>query len=128
MSPLAAGRWPLAAGRWPLAAGRWPLAAGRWPLTDDLEGTLCTLGEGATSFAQCKRELTVRNLQRPGIGGSLFGAGETDPEPAVGRVIARGLADEHRDRHYLLVGIVREHVMISISRRSHDTIVAGWYR
>src|SRR3546814_6751348 len=56
-----------------------------------------------------QRELTARNLQGPWIGRSLFGAGETDPEPVVGRVIARGLADEHRDRHYLLVDGVDGH-------------------
>src|SRR3546814_12289198 len=32
-----------------------------------------------------------------------------DPEPVVCRVIARGLADEHRDRHYLLVDGVDGH-------------------
>ena len=82
---------------------------GRWQLAEDLEGTLRTLGERGDIIRTLQRELTARSLQRPWIGRSLFGAGETDPEPVVGRVIARGLADEHRDRHYLLVDSVDGH-------------------
>jgi len=85
------------------------VGGGRWQLADDLEGTLRTLGERGDIIRTMQRELTARNLQRPCIGRSLFGAGETDPEPVVGRVIARGLADEHRDRHYLLVDGVDGH-------------------
>ena len=82
---------------------------GRWQLAEDLEGTLRTLGERGDIIRTVQRELTARNLQRPWLGRSLFGAGETDPEPVVGRVIARGLADEHRNRHYLLVDSVDGH-------------------
>lgn len=85
------------------------VGGGRWQLADDLEGTLRTLGVRGDIIRTMQRELTARNLQRPWIGRSLFGAGETDPEPVVGRVIARGLADEHRDRHYLLVDGVDGH-------------------
>ncbi|GAA0317936.1 relaxase/mobilization nuclease RlxS [Sphingomonas oligophenolica] len=85
------------------------VGGGRWRLADDLEGTLRTLGERGDIIRTMQRELTARNLQRPWLGRSLFGAGETDPEPVVGRVIARGLADEHRDRHYLLVDGVDGH-------------------
>lgn len=85
------------------------VGGGRWQLTDDLEGTLRTLGERGDIIRTMQRELTARNLQRPWIGRSLFGAGETDPEPVVGRVIGRGLADEHRDRHYLLVDGIDGH-------------------
>jgi hypothetical protein len=85
------------------------VGGGRWQLAEDLEGTLRTLGERGDIIRTMQRELTARSLQRPWIGRSLFGAGETDPEPVVGRVIARGLADEHLDRHYLLVDGVDGH-------------------
>lgn len=85
------------------------VGGGRWQLADDLEGTLRTLGERGDIIRTMQRELTARNLQRPWIGRSLFGAGDVDPEPVVGRLIARGLADEHRDRHYLLVDGVDGH-------------------
>ena len=85
------------------------VGGGRWQLAEDLEGTLRTLGERGDIIRTMQRELTARNLQRPWLGRGLFGAGETDAEPVVGRVIARGLADEHRDRHYLLVDGVDGH-------------------
>ncbi|VVT24021.1 Type IV secretory pathway, VirD2 components (Relaxase) [Sphingomonas sp. EC-HK361] len=85
------------------------VGAGRWQLAEDLEATLRTLGERGDIIRTMQRELTARKLERPWLGRSLFGAGETDPEPIVGRVIARGLADEHRDRHYLLVDGVDGH-------------------
>jgi type IV secretory pathway VirD2 relaxase len=85
------------------------IGGGHWQLAEHLEGTLRTLGERGDIIRTMQRELTARNLQRPWIGRSLFAAGETDPEPVVGRVIARGLADEHRDRHYLLVDGVDGH-------------------
>lgn len=85
------------------------VGAGRWQLAEDLEATLRTLGERGDIIRTMQRELTARKLERPWLGRSLFGAGKTDPEPIVGRVIARGLADEHRDRHYLLVDGVDGH-------------------
>lgn len=85
------------------------VGGGRWRLADDLEATLRTLGERGDIIRTMQRELTARNLQRPWLGRSLFGAGESDPEPVVGRVITRGLADEHRDRHFLLLDGVDGH-------------------
>ncbi|HEU4961957.1 MAG TPA: relaxase/mobilization nuclease RlxS [Sphingomonas sp.] len=85
------------------------VGGGRWQLAEDLQGALRVLGERGDIIRTMQRELTARNLQRPWIGRSLFGAGETDPEPVVGRVIGRGLADEHRDRHYLLVDGIDGH-------------------
>ncbi|WP_150290001.1 relaxase/mobilization nuclease RlxS [Sphingobium estronivorans] len=85
------------------------VGAGRWQLAEDLEAALRTLGERGDIIRTMQRELTARKLERPWLGRSLFGAGESDPEPIVGRVIARGLADEHRDRHYLLVDGVDGH-------------------
>jgi type IV secretory pathway VirD2 relaxase len=121
---------------------------GRWQLAEDLEGTLRTLGEQGDIIRTMQRELTARNLQRPWIGRSLSAAGEKDPGPVVGRVIARGLADEHRDRYYLLVdGVdghahyvdigrgdaaasIREGAIVRVSTRSlevrdADRVVAG---
>lgn len=82
---------------------------GRWQLAEDLEGTLRTLGKRGDIIRTMQRELSARRLERPWIGRSLFGVGETDPEPIVGQVIARGLADEHRDRHYLVVDGIDGH-------------------
>jgi len=80
-----------------------PLGGGRWRLADGLEETLRTLGERSDIIHTMRRELSARKLERPWVGRSLFDSGDPDAEPVVGRVIMRGLADEHRDRHYLLV-------------------------
>ncbi|WP_340268173.1 relaxase/mobilization nuclease RlxS [Sphingobium mellinum] len=85
------------------------VGGGIWRLADDLEGTLRSLGERGDIIRTMQRELTARNLQRPWIGRSLFGGGDSDPEPIVGRVIARGFSDELRDRHFLIVDGVDGH-------------------
>ena len=85
------------------------VGGGNWQLGEDLEETLRRIGERGDIIRTMQRELTARKLERPWIGRSLLGAGETDPEPVVGRVIMRGLADEHNDRHYLLIDGVDGH-------------------
>ncbi|MFB0875940.1 MULTISPECIES: relaxase/mobilization nuclease RlxS [unclassified Sphingobium] len=85
------------------------VGSGIWRLADDLEGTLRSLSERGDIIRTMQRELTARNLQRPWIGRSLFGGGDSDPEPIVGRVIARGFSDELRDRHFLIVDGVDGH-------------------
>ncbi|WP_066810223.1 relaxase/mobilization nuclease RlxS [Sphingomonas asaccharolytica] len=85
------------------------VGGGNWQLAEDLEATLRRIGERGDIVRTMQRELTARKLDRPWIGRSLFGAGESDPEPVVGRVIMRGLADEHHDRHYLLIDGVDGH-------------------
>ncbi len=85
------------------------LGGGNWRLADGLEGTLRELGERGDIIRTMQRELTARKLERPWLGRSVFGAGDPDTEPVVGRVIARGFADEHHDRHFLLVDGVDGH-------------------
>lgn len=85
------------------------VGGGRWQLDDGLEATLRSLGERGDVIRTMQRELTARNLQRPWVGRSLFGGDDPDPGPIVGRVIARGPSDEHRDRHYLLVDGIDGH-------------------
>jgi len=86
-----------------------PLGGGHWRLAEDLEGTLRILGERGDIIRTLQRELAARKLDRPWIGRSRLEPGHPQPGPVIGRVIARGLADEHRDRHYLLVDGVDGH-------------------
>ena len=70
-----------------------------WRLADDLEASLRRLGERGDIIRTMQRELSRRQLARDWHGADAdLGSG-----PIVGRVVARGLADEHRDRHYLIV-------------------------
>lgn len=78
------------------------LGGGRWRLAEDLEATLRAMAERGDIIRTMQRELTARRLDREGGDRAIFG-GDPDQAPIIGRVVARGLADEHRDRHYLLV-------------------------
>lgn len=76
-----------------------PIGGGRWRLEKGLEETLRRTGERGDIIRTMQREMTARC--RAGVEQHVF-----DPaaaQPLVGRVVARGLADELRDRHYLLV-------------------------
>jgi len=76
------------------------LGGGRWRLEEGLEDTLRRMGERGDIVRLMQRELTARRLaaERPDrvISGQL-------EQPLIGRLIRRGLSDEMRDRHYLLV-------------------------
>ena len=76
------------------------VGGGRYRLADGLEDTLRRMGERGDIVRLMQRELTARRLNRPGVEQVIA---TTLSESIVGRVIHRGLSDEHRDRHYLMV-------------------------
>jgi len=76
------------------------IGGGRYKLADGLEETLRRIGERGDIIRTMQRELTRRRLDRLRADPVIAGP---DMQPVTGRVIHRGLADEHRDRHYLLV-------------------------
>jgi type IV secretory pathway VirD2 relaxase len=79
------------------------IGGGRWQLADGLEDTLRRLGERGDIIRTMQREMTARALERDGVGSRVHAGPEPGAAPIVGKVIMRGLADEHRDRHFLLV-------------------------
>lgn len=74
------------------------LPSGKWRLSDDLADTLRRMGERGDIIRLMQREMTRARVARSN---SLIHRAEHGP--LIGRLIARGLADEHRDRHFLLV-------------------------
>jgi type IV secretory pathway VirD2 relaxase len=93
------------------------IGAGRWRLAEDVEETLRRIGERDDIIRTMQRELSARKLDRPGVGQRLYDPAEGKAMPIVGRLIHRGLADEIRDRHYLLVdGIDGEVHYVPIGR------------
>jgi type IV secretory pathway VirD2 relaxase len=76
------------------------IGGGRYRLAEGLEDALRRMGERGDIIRTMQRELTARRLDRAGVEQVI--AAELR-EPLVGRVIRRGFADEHRDRHYLMV-------------------------
>jgi type IV secretory pathway VirD2 relaxase len=77
------------------------LGGGRWRLGEELEPTLRRLGEQGDIIRTLQRALKAAGVERA--------AAEQVIHPAeagasvTGRIVARGLADELRDRHYLIV-------------------------
>jgi len=83
---------------------------GRWQLAVDIEHTLRKTGERGDIIRTMQRELTARNLDRPGVEQRLYDPQAGEAAPVIGKVVMRGLSDEHRDRHYLLVDGIDGHV------------------
>lgn len=77
------------------------LGGGRWRLADDLEATLRRLGEQGDIVRTMQRALKAAGLERAGAEQVVHSA-ETGVL-ITGRIVERGLADEVRDRHYLIV-------------------------
>jgi type IV secretory pathway VirD2 relaxase len=79
------------------------IGSGRWRLDDELEATLRRVGERGDIIKTMHRELTGKGLARSAADYVVHDRSEAPTSPIVGRVVARGLADEISDRHYLLV-------------------------
>ncbi len=75
---------------------------GRWRLDPDLEATLRRMGERGDIVRTMQRAAAAAGLERSPSQWSIEPASPTSA-PLVGRVVARGLADEHTDRHHLIV-------------------------
>lgn len=80
-----------------------PIGAGRWRLASGLDDTLRRMGERGDIIRTMQREFTRASLDRAAADRAIYDPGAVDATPLVGRVVARGLADEHADRHYLIV-------------------------
>ncbi|MDX8494177.1 relaxase/mobilization nuclease RlxS [Mesorhizobium sp. VK22B] len=75
---------------------------GRWRLDDELEPTLRRLAERGDIIKTMHCELTSKGIARSAADVLVHDAGQK-AELVVGRVVARGLADEIQDRHYLIL-------------------------
>lgn len=74
---------------------------GRWTLDSELEPKLRRMGERGDIIRTLNRELAQAGIHRPPQNHAVL-----DPAQGreiVGRVVATGLSDEHRDRRYLIV-------------------------
>ena len=76
------------------------IGGGRYRLAEGLENTLRRMGERGDIIRTMQRELTARRLDRAGVEQGI--AAELR-EPLVGRLIHRGLSDELRDRHFVMI-------------------------
>ena len=78
------------------------MSPGVWRLSADSKSTLQRLGERGDIIKTMHRAMTQARIERVPADYAIF-----DPAAPkarlVGRVIGRGLSDEHSDRHYLIV-------------------------
>ncbi|WP_093019566.1 relaxase/mobilization nuclease RlxS [Sphingobium sp. YR768] len=80
-----------------------PLGAGRFRLAPDIADTLRALGERGDIIRTIQREFSRAAIARAPADQAIYDPAAPDARPLVGRVLAHGLADEHADRHYLIV-------------------------
>jgi type IV secretory pathway VirD2 relaxase len=80
-----------------------PLGAGRFRLVHDLADTLRALGERGDIIRTMQRDFSRAATVRAPADRAIYDPAASGARPLVGRVLARGLADEHADRHYLIV-------------------------
>jgi hypothetical protein len=76
---------------------------GQWRLADEIEETLKHMGERGDIIKTMHREMTAKGMARAAADCVIFDPAANDSRPITGRVVARGLADELNDRHYLIV-------------------------
>lgn len=80
-----------------------PIGAGRYRLAPDLAETLRALGGRGDIIRTMQREFSRAAIARAPADQAIYDPAAPDARPLVGRVLAHGLADEHEDRHYLIV-------------------------
>jgi type IV secretory pathway VirD2 relaxase len=79
------------------------LGGGRWKLAVEVDTKLRTLGERGDIIKALGRTLKAKGLDRAPITQRLHTFAGSIDNPITGRIVARGLSDEYRDRHYLIV-------------------------
>ncbi len=76
---------------------------GRWRLAADLEERLRELGRRGDIIRTLDRVIAQRAPERRFVPCNIHAPGEAASEAVVGRILERGLSDEHGDRHYIVV-------------------------
>jgi hypothetical protein len=77
---------------------------GSWRLSSNLEQTLCRRGERGDIIKALHQEMAREGQKRSISDYAIYDPTDADtPARLIGRVVARGLSDELKDRHYLIV-------------------------
>jgi type IV secretory pathway VirD2 relaxase len=86
------------------------MGGGRWKLAEELDVKLRALGERGDIIKALNRTLKAKGLDRSPSNQRLHTLAGSIDKPIIGRVVARGLSDEYRDRQYLIVDGIDGHV------------------
>lgn len=96
-----------------------PIGGGGWRIEEGIEATLRRMGERDDIIRTMQRELTRARLDRALTDRAIF-TPDTD-DTLIGRVVGRGLEDEHADRRYLVLDAIDGRVhYVSLGRA--DTV------
>lgn len=79
------------------------LRPGQWRLEEGLEDALRRMGERDDIIKTMRREMAGKNIARSPGDYAILDPGDPTANAVIGRVVARGLSDELKDRHYLIV-------------------------
>ncbi|MDH4743816.1 DUF3363 domain-containing protein [Sphingomonas sp. CBMAI 2297] len=82
-------------------------AKGRYRLADDLEEALRTMGRRGDIIAAMHEQMKQRAPETPPQDYAIYDP--TEGKALVGRVVTRGLSDEHNDHHYMIVAATDGH-------------------
>src|SRR5690242_4868930 len=77
------------------------IGPGRWRLASDMDSALKRMGERGDIIRTMQRAFTTHGLELAATDYAI--ADPLSMTSLVGRVVERGLSDEHNDRHYLIV-------------------------
>ena len=98
---------------------------GQWRLHDDIEPILRRMGERGDIIRTMQREVTARLPERSPADYAIYDPGEGKAEPIVGRLVSRGLSDEHADRLRRLTSdadpLIAQRARATLSRLSKAT-------
>jgi type IV secretory pathway VirD2 relaxase len=79
------------------------MGAAHWRLAPDLADTLRRMGEHGDIIRTMQRAWAARGWAPAMADQVIYDPAAADARPLVGRILERGLSDEHSDRHYMIV-------------------------
>lgn len=80
--------------------------ASHWRLAPDLAAVLRHMGERGDIVRTMQRAYAARGDAPAMADRAIYDPAAVDARPLVGRLVERGLSDEHADRHYIIVDAV----------------------
>ena len=77
--------------------------AAHWRLAPGMSETLRRMGERADIVRTMQRAYAARGTAPAPVDHAIYDPAAADARPLIGRLVERGLSDEHADRHYVIV-------------------------
>ena len=77
--------------------------AAHWRLAPGMSETLRRMGERADIVRTMQRAYAARGTAPAPVDQAIYDPAAADARPLIGRLVERGLSDEHADRHYVVV-------------------------